>query len=148
MWLWLIALLMCTLEWSSSLELQCHKKFHLKPKAAINYTEISPLICHWYQYNGGKCDWRLSSRLILSNLCSFVHQWNSLESTFSLILMGTLITPWHGAHDIRWSRSQLVPIEFKSDPSYVKHTIRIAEISRKMHNTTTSRPPVLCILQI
>ena len=39
--------------------------------------------------------------------------------------MGTLITPWHGAHDIRCNRSQLVSIEFKSDPSYVKHTVHM-----------------------
>ena len=39
--------------------------------------------------------------------------------------MGTLITPWHEAHDIRCNRSQLVPVEFKSGPSYVKHTIVI-----------------------
>ena len=32
--------------------------------------------------------------------------------------MGTLITPWHGDHD-----KQLVPIEFKSGPSYVKHNM-------------------------
>ena len=37
--------------------------------------------------------------------------------------MGTLITPWHGDHDIRCNRSQLVSIEFKSGPSYGKHTI-------------------------
>ena len=36
--------------------------------------------------------------------------------------MGTLITPGHGAHDIRRNRSQLVPVEFKDGPSYVKHT--------------------------
>ena len=38
--------------------------------------------------------------------------------------MGALITPWHGDHDIRSNRSQLVPIQFKSSPSYVKHTVR------------------------
>ena len=32
MWLWLIALLMCTLKWLSSTEVQCHKGFHLKHK--------------------------------------------------------------------------------------------------------------------
>ena len=48
MWLWLIALLMCTLKWLSSIEIHCHKGLHLKPKTAINYTEISLLICHWY----------------------------------------------------------------------------------------------------
>ena len=32
--------------------------------------------------------------------------------------MGTLITRWHGDHDISW-----FPIEFKSVPSYMKHTI-------------------------
>ena len=61
MWLRLIALLMCTLKWLSSIEIQYHKRFHLKPKAAINYTEISSLICktilifneHNFQYNGG-----------------------------------------------------------------------------------------------
>ena len=37
--------------------------------------------------------------------------------------MGTLITPWHGDHDIHWNRSQLVPAEFKSGPSYVKHRV-------------------------
>ena len=45
MWLWLIALLMWTLKWLSSVEIQYHKGFHLKPKAAINNTEISSLIC-------------------------------------------------------------------------------------------------------
>ena len=39
--------------------------------------------------------------------------------------MGKLITPWHGAHDIRGNRSQLVPTEFKSGASYVKHTITL-----------------------
>ena len=28
-----------------SIEIQCHKRFHLKPNAAVNYTEISSLIC-------------------------------------------------------------------------------------------------------
>ena len=37
--------------------------------------------------------------------------------------MGTLIIPWHGDHDKRSNLSQLVPTEFKSDPSYVKHTV-------------------------
>ena len=37
--------------------------------------------------------------------------------------MGTLITPWHGALDISGNHSKLVPIEFKSGASYVKHTI-------------------------
>ena len=37
--------------------------------------------------------------------------------------MGTLIAPRHGAHDIRWNRSQLVPIEFKNGPNYMKHTM-------------------------
>ena len=37
-------------------------------------------------------------------------------------LTGTLITPWHGADDVLWNRSQLVPIKFKNGPSYVKHT--------------------------
>ena len=37
---------MCTLKWLSSIEIQCHKGFHLKPKAAINCTEISSLICN------------------------------------------------------------------------------------------------------
>ena len=86
MWLWLIALLMCTFKWLSSIEIQCHKGFHLNPKAAINYTEISSLICHRYWYNGGKHDWRLSSHLIPSNLWSFVLQWNFLESNFSLMI--------------------------------------------------------------
>ena len=70
MWVWLISLLMCTLKWLSSIEIQCHKEFHLKPKAAINYTEISSLICHWYWYNGRKYDWSLSSRLIPSRVAT------------------------------------------------------------------------------
>ena len=37
--------------------------------------------------------------------------------------MGTLITPWHKDHDLSWNHSQLVPMEFKSGPSYVKHII-------------------------
>ena len=45
--------------------------------------------------------------------------------------MGMLITPWHGDHDKRSNCSQLVPIEFKSGPSYVKHTI-VHHISRKV----------------
>ena len=57
-------------------------------------------------------------------LWSVVLQWNFLESNFSLMTWwDTLIPPWHGDHDKRWNRSQLVPIEFKSGPSYVKHTI-------------------------
>ena len=39
------------------------------------------------------------------------------EILWRVILMGTLITTWDGAYDIRWNRSQLVPIEFKSSPS-------------------------------
>ena len=46
-----------------------------------------------------------------------------LEELFVNELICTLIAPWHGAHDICWNRSQLVPIEFKSGPSCVKHTI-------------------------
>ena len=72
-WSLYIILLMCT-------EIQCHKGFHLKPKAAINYTEISLLICktilffneYNFQYNGGKYDWRLNSRLMPSYLWSVV----------------------------------------------------------------------------
>ena len=75
------------------MEIQCHKGFHLKPKAAINYTEISSRICktisifneHNFQSNGGKYDWRLSSRLMPSYLWSVVQQWNYLESNFSLM---------------------------------------------------------------
>ena len=56
--LWLITLFMCTHKWYR-IDIQCHKQFHLKPKAAINYTEISSLICktilifneHNFQYN-------------------------------------------------------------------------------------------------
>ena len=45
MWIWLIALLMCTLKWLSSIEIQRHTKgFNLKRKAAVNYTEILSLI--------------------------------------------------------------------------------------------------------
>ena len=88
-WLWLIAFLMCTLKWLSSIEVQCRKRFNLKPKAAIDNTEISSLICktilifnkHRFQY------------LLV------VPQWNSLESNFSLmtwwtrwLLCGTEIT--------------------------------------------------------
>ena len=40
--------------------------------------------------------------------------------------MVMLITPWHGAHDIRGNRSQLIPIEYKSGPSYVKHALDIS----------------------
>ena len=36
---------MCALKRLSSTEIQCHEGFHLKPKAAINNTEISSLIC-------------------------------------------------------------------------------------------------------
>ena len=36
---------MCTLKSLNSIEIQCRKRFHLKSKAAINYTEISSLIC-------------------------------------------------------------------------------------------------------
>ena len=57
-WLWLIAILTRTLKWLSTIEIHCHNGFHLKPKAAINNTEISSLICetilifneHSYQY--------------------------------------------------------------------------------------------------
>ena len=48
MWLWLISLFMCTIKWLSSIEIQCNKRFHSKPKAAIGYAEISSLVCHWY----------------------------------------------------------------------------------------------------
>ena len=77
---WLIALLICTLKRLSSIEIQCDKGFHhLKPKAAINYTEISSLIFwifneHNFQYNGEKYDWRLNSCLIPSFLWSVVLQ--------------------------------------------------------------------------
>ena len=39
--------------------------------------------------------------------------------------MRTLITPWHGDCDLRRNRSQLVPIQFKSGSTYLKHTIVI-----------------------
>ena len=41
----LIAFLMCTFKWLYSIKNQCHKEFHLMSKAAINKTEISPLVC-------------------------------------------------------------------------------------------------------
>ena len=68
-WLWIISPLLCTFKWLSSIEMQCHKGLHLKPKAAINYAEISSLFCHWYQYNGENMteDWAvLWSHLTLS----------------------------------------------------------------------------------
>ena len=34
MWLWLSTLLMCTLKWLSCIEIQSHKGFRIKPKAA------------------------------------------------------------------------------------------------------------------
>ena len=34
-----------------------------------------------------------------------------------------LITRWQGYQDLCWNRFQLVPIEFKSGSTYVKHTI-------------------------
>ena len=37
--------------------------------------------------------------------------------------MGTLITPSHKDHDLSLNYSRMVSIEFKSGPSYVKHTI-------------------------
>ena len=40
MWLWLTARLMCTLKWLWSIEIQCHKRVDLKPKATINYTDF------------------------------------------------------------------------------------------------------------
>ena len=46
-----IAFLMCTLKRSSSTEIQYHKGFHLKPKAAINYTEISSFTCKKNQFS-------------------------------------------------------------------------------------------------
>ena len=44
--------------------------------------------------------------------------------------MRTLIPLWHENHDQRRNRSQLliVPIEFKSDSTYFKHTIEHFEI--------------------
>ena len=116
MWPWLIALLMWTLKWLSSIEIQCHKGFYLKPKAAISSIEISSLICktisifneHNFQY----------LHVVHSPTVKFF-----AEQFFANDLMGMLITPWHGDHDKRWNRSQLVPIEFRSGPSYVKHTV-------------------------
>ena len=35
---------MCTLKRLLSIEIQCYKGFHLKPRIAINYTEISNFI--------------------------------------------------------------------------------------------------------
>ena len=105
MWLWLITLLMRTIKWLSSIKIQCHKGFHLKPKAAINNTEISSPICktilifneHNFQY----------LLLVRSPTVKFFG-----EEFFADDLMGTLITPWHGDRDKRWNRSQLVLIEF------------------------------------
>ena len=120
MWLWLIALLMCALKWLSSTEIQCHKGFHLKPKAVVNYLEISSLICHWYWYNGGKYDWRLSSRLIPSDLWSFILQWNSLESNFSLM---TYWARWLLHRTELMTYAETVPSWFPLSLNYVKHTV-------------------------
>ena len=35
---------MYTLKWLYRIEIQCHKRIHLKPNAAINYREISSVI--------------------------------------------------------------------------------------------------------
>ena len=37
--------------------------------------------------------------------------------------MRTLNTLWHRDYDLRWNRSQLVPIEFKTGSTYVKQGI-------------------------
>ena len=54
---------------------------------------------------------------------NLVPQWNSLESNFSLMTKCTRWSLCHGDRDTHWNRSQLVPIEFKSVSSYVKHNI-------------------------
>ena len=76
------------------MEIQCHKGFPLKPKAAINNTENSSLICkkilifneHNFQY----------LLVVRSPIVKFFG-----EYFFANDLMGTLITPWHGDHDKR-----------------------------------------------
>ena len=86
MWLWQFNLLMPTLEWLHSIETQCRKRFHLKPKTAISYTEISLMICKTiliFSEHKRKEGWGLSSRLMsVCNLLSVVLQWNYLESNF------------------------------------------------------------------
>ena len=47
--------------------------------------------------------------------------WNPSESNFFIIdFIHSLITLWHGDDDLRWDRFQLVFIEVKSGPTYVK----------------------------
>ena len=85
---------MCTLKLLLSIEIQCHKGFHLKPKAAINNTEISSLICktilifneHNFQY--------------LLVVCNPTVKFFG-ELFFANDLTGTLITPWHADHHKR-----------------------------------------------
>ena len=87
-------------------------------KAAINYIEISSLICkiifneHNFQYN------------LLYAKFTDIKNWLSrpgrLESNFSPHVD---YYTWHRDHDLRWNRPQMVRIEFKSGPTYVKHTI-------------------------
>ena len=56
---------------------ECHKGFHLKPKAAINNTEIWSLIWKQFQFS--------MNTSFSIYLWSVVWQWNSLESNFSLM---------------------------------------------------------------
>ena len=38
--------------------------------------------------------------------------------------MHTFITPRRGDNDLRWNRSQLLPVEVKSGPTYVKQRVK------------------------
>ena len=97
------------------MEIQCNKGFHLKPKAAINNTEISSLICKTIL---------ISMNTVFSiYLLSLVLQWNSLESNFSLMIWWT---HWllHGTEIM--TNVETVPVGsywIEKCPSYVKHTI-------------------------
>ena len=90
--LWIITLLMYTCERLYSIEIQCQKRFHLKPKAAINCTEISSLICktilifQWthFQYNSIYAKFTDIKSWIFT-YSNMVIQLNLLESNFSLM---------------------------------------------------------------
>ena len=115
MWLWLIALLMCTLKWLSNIEIRCHKGFHLKPKAAINNTEISSLICKTILFS--------MNTIFSIYLWSVVRPWNSLESNLSLM------TWW-----ARWLlHGKEIMINAKIVPSWFPLNLKVIQITWKYY---------------
>ena len=126
-----------TLKWLYSLEIQCHKWFHLKPNVVvINHTEILSFICKGNQFSM-TVNFSIV-RFILITGRNMNEDHSCLDVTIPVPINDTLISLesnlcwWlhshiHSSmarrHCLRWNRSQLVSIAVKSGSTYVEQTI-------------------------